>query len=399
MGAFFTNYQVRSDSAEKVMDVVARSVKTRAYISPPKDGWVTVYDETSDDQDERELQRLAKVISKELSTTVFAFLDHDSDILIYYLYERGEIADEYNSNPDYFEPANEKTRKRCRGNPQAILKHCVSGTRLEDVDKILHRPDEYGFAEEILVDLAPLLGMDQARLHLGFKYFKEEGAESLEDAQTFRLVGKGITEAERVDDQERIAEAAAAAPPAAKSPATAELYCLAIGMMMSAQSSHALAAGLAAIPGANSQAVLAQVRKKMDSSIKRMVKQCAAPQWPSGEALLAAADKGPAELAGLVATAAPQLLDQVTVHAAMADLDWLRAFVQAGGNVNAADGRGQTALMRAAGQRKAENLAYLLQAGADPNAKGPDGKTPLQFALQIKRMDAVDLLRQHGAKE
>jgi hypothetical protein len=400
MGAFFTNYQVRSDSAEKVIGVAARSVKTRAYVSPPKDGWVTVYDETSDDQDQEELQRLAKVLSRDLSTAVFAFLDHDSDILMYFLYERGEVVDEYNSNPDYFDEADEVTRTRCRGSARAVLKHCVSGTPIEIVKRILHHSDDYGFAEDILADLAPLLGMDEARLHLGFKYFTEEGAESLPDAENFQLVGKGVTEDERTDRKEKIREATAAAGPrAAKGTSASDLYCMAIGMITMARGSSVLPPGVTAIPGINRQEVLAQVRKKMDATIKRMVKQCASPEWPSGEALVAAADKGPSELAGLIATGVPQLLDEAAMAAAGSDIDWLRAFVEAGANVNAANQHGSTALMRAIGQRKIENLAYLLQAGADANAKFPDGKTPLQFALQMNRMDAAELLRQHGAKE
>lgn len=404
MGAFFTNYQVRSNSAEEVIRVVAAAAKGRAYVSPPKNGWVTVYDEASDDQDENELRRLAMVISKELSTCVFAFLDHDSDILLYFLYEQGQAVDEYNSSPDYFQQANERTRQRCRGNAEALLKHCVSGTRLEDLEKIIHQPEEHPFAEEILEELAPLLGMDQARLHLGFNYFEGEAAESLEDADSFRLVGKGVTEAEQVASREKIKKAAAAAGPrGAVTPQPKDIYCIGIGMIASTrEDSDMMRTAIAAMQqqGMDGQAALARMQKTTDHMVVKMLKPCATPDWPTAETLVAAADKGPAELARLVATTTPQLLGQITVQVAgPCNLAWLRAFVEAGGNVNAVTEHGVTPLFSAVGHRKTESVAYLLEAGADVNVKGPDGRTPLQLALAMKHMDIVELLHQHGAKQ
>src|SRR5258708_5159051 len=102
MGSFLTNYQVRSDSASAVREALAGLVQSRAYVSPPKDGWVTVYDEASDHQDDVTLRRMALGLSERLKTSVLCFLVHDSDVMVYWLCRDGTLVDEFNSDPDYF---------------------------------------------------------------------------------------------------------------------------------------------------------------------------------------------------------------------------------------------------------------------------------------------------------
>jgi len=187
MGAFFTNYQVRSDSA----DDVARTLKAinksaSAYISPAKDGWVTIYEKESDSQDSAVLQRLAMGLSRGLSTDVFAFLVHDSDFLVYWLYQRGQLADEYNSAPDYFSEVDDETRERYRGNPDVLLPLCRPGTTREAVAQAL--AESSVFAEETLGQLATLLGIDPERAALGFNYFEEE-PESIADSAQYLAIG------------------------------------------------------------------------------------------------------------------------------------------------------------------------------------------------------------------
>src|SRR5438874_2591578 len=102
MGAFFTNYQLRTEDSSAVANAVKPLASPRAYVSPPKNGWVTVYEEKSDEQDDAVLRKIAMALSRSLKTAVFAFLVHDSDVLMYWLYNNGQIVDEFNSAPDYF---------------------------------------------------------------------------------------------------------------------------------------------------------------------------------------------------------------------------------------------------------------------------------------------------------
>jgi|TARA_B100000678_G_C17855510_1_gene360943 ankyrin repeat protein len=45
-----------------------------------------------------------------------------------------------------------------------------------------------------------------------------------------------------------------------------------------------------------------------------------------------------------------------------------------------------------------EIAELLIASGADVNAKGVDGETPLDLANLRNRPEAADLLRKHGAK-
>ena len=196
MGASFTNYQVRAKSASKVKKAIEPLVKSRAYVSPEKNGWVTIYDESSDDQNEATITHIATELSKSLDTAVIACLVHDSDIATYWLYQSGVLTDEFNSAPDYFgNTVDDKTRDRLSGNSDALLPLCVAGTTLEQIESVIHPPDDFPImAENVFIDLAKLLGIDDARIGLGFTYFDNEGEEILADASEFEPIGKGATQ-------------------------------------------------------------------------------------------------------------------------------------------------------------------------------------------------------------
>ena len=60
---------------------------------------------------------------------------------------------------------------------------------------------------------------------------------------------------------------------------------------------------------------------------------------------------------------------------------------------------GLTAIIYAALGGHAENVACLIAAGADINAKSKSGETALKFAEMSDRKDIIDLLKENGAKE
>jgi len=178
MGSFFTNFHIRTDSQDKVRAALTPLVKGRAYVSPPGNGWVTLYDEASDDQDETIICKTAEALSKKLHTAVLAFLVHDSDVAKYWLYRDGKLADEFNSAPDYFgESVSKATRARVRGKSEALRPLCVSGAAtMGRLEAILHPAGGQPLmAEDTVTDLAELLGIDAVRATIGFRYFEEEG--------------------------------------------------------------------------------------------------------------------------------------------------------------------------------------------------------------------------------
>ena len=67
--------------------------------------------------------------------------------------------------------------------------------------------------------------------------------------------------------------------------------------------------------------------------------------------------------------------------------------------VNAKNKNRWTALHEAAFGGRKETVELLISNGADVNAKGESGRTPLDLATQSKRnLETADLLRKHGGK-
>ncbi len=97
MGTTYSNCQVRSDSQDAVADALTKLLKEPAYISPSVGGWVGVYPEGGTTDPEE----LAKQLSASLSCGVFSWNVYDSDVFIYTLYENGKLCDTFNSDPDW----------------------------------------------------------------------------------------------------------------------------------------------------------------------------------------------------------------------------------------------------------------------------------------------------------
>jgi ankyrin repeat protein len=75
-------------------------------------------------------------------------------------------------------------------------------------------------------------------------------------------------------------------------------------------------------------------------------------------------------------------------------LDWTRKMVERGASVRR---NGWTPLHYAATGPNAAVVAYLLDQGADVNARAPNGNTPLMMAARFGTEDSVKLLVQRGA--
>jgi hypothetical protein len=100
MGAFYTNFAVASTAQDK-LSALLKKLGRNAYFSDTAGNFTFVYDEACE-QNGDETEELAKKMSRELDSVVLAAMNHDDDILIYLLYEKGELIDSYNSCPKYF---------------------------------------------------------------------------------------------------------------------------------------------------------------------------------------------------------------------------------------------------------------------------------------------------------
>jgi hypothetical protein len=338
MGAFIVNYQVRSEAAGAVRDALAPLIESRAYVSPPKNGWVTVYDEGSDTQSESVIRKLATHLSKALKTAVFAFMVHDSDVLAYWLYENGELLDEFNSRPDYFDAdVDEATCARLRGKAEVLVRFCVPGTTRDQVVSVLQPPDgEFLFAEQALADVTALLGIDDTRITLGFEYFEAEGSEILDNVDEFEPVGSGT---------ERKARTAVARP---ASPHIIDPFLIAVGMLTQewGRQMQMNLGAFGALVGSND--MMKKLRASSERIARDALKGSGLPGLPSFDELKRARDQGPDALAELLVRRTPDQITDIGITAAANQVE--------------------------------DFIAALLRHGLDPNARNINGTTPLKTA-------------------
>ena len=362
MGAFLTNYQVRSKSSPAVVKALSALLESSAYVSPEKGGWVTVYDESSEKQDEAVLTRIAAGLSRELHTAVFGFLVHDSDIAAYWLYQDGMLADQFNSAPDYFDDdIDDETRDCLRGNPEVLLPLCLTGTTSAQIEAVIQAPDGPPVgAENLLPELARLLGMDDERIGLGFEYFNENGEELLPDASEFEPVGAKALRKKKPVPQPMGQPAAPALDMSAIS------FYVAIGMLTKCWTGEAekhaklFAERFPDKLGKNDLAK--ELRKGFDRGARDFLKGLESPVYPAFEELKAARDKGPEALAKLLAERTPAHLGSIAAGAVGEEgnlENFVSALLAAGLNPNATDHHGNT-LLSLAERKGKDSLGYRL---------------------------------------
>jgi hypothetical protein len=358
MGSFFTNLHIRNASTAAICAVLPKLIDGRAYVSRESCGWVTVYCEATEDQDDETMRELAGGLSKMLRTEALGFLVHDSDIAMYWLYRDGVLADEFNSAPDYFGGhVSEKTRVRLQGNADALLPLCINGTIRDELEALLHPPDRPPFVEEIVVELAKLLGIDEARATVGFNYFNEEGAEILPDIDQFEPVGEGAKRKKPVPES----RAAAGAP-------QFDAYAIAIAMLTQTWNSKFSEGDpkIVSLFGKNTESMTGQLRDAFDKQTGSLLKQSNVPNLPTIEELIAARNQGPEALAELIARKTPGQLAEIGVGATVYGLgEFVASLLKCGLDPSAADSRGQTTLRAAENHGKDSSIYRLVKSAAE----------------------------------
>jgi hypothetical protein len=379
MGASFTNLHIRNAATQAICATLPKLTPSRAYVSPPSNGWVTVYLEVTEDQNEKTLCAFASGLSRTLKTDVLGFLVHHSDIAAYWLYRNGVLTDEFNSAPDYFGGSiDDATRVRVRGDTDVLLPLCVDGTTRAQLDEVLHPADgPPTFAEEIVTDLTKLLGIDDARASLGFNYFNEEGEQLLPDAGDFEPVGNGT---ERKVSQESVPTLddilpanpiplpvdTAEPPDENESLTTAsplpDMYPLAIAMLTQTWSDQhkETVQVYSDMFKQNTDVVFKKMLDGFDTSVRELLRKSAVSNRPTFEELKTARDQGPEALAELIAEKTPDQLTEIGVGAADCGLEaFLAALFKRGLDPNASNAQGRTTLS-AAEQHGKDSAVYRL---------------------------------------
>lgn len=122
-----------------------------------------------------EWDETSEFISRELNATVFSLHIHDSDLWMYLLYNNGEIVDQFNPVPDYWDKnITDEEFERWKGNASIVTQY-ISYVKSEDIDKYLvlwdidededentkaYPTDEFGKEEWQLLDFMTKLRLE-----------------------------------------------------------------------------------------------------------------------------------------------------------------------------------------------------------------------------------------------
>jgi ankyrin repeat protein len=429
VGASYTNYHVRTSDKAACTKALRALIHSRALITEPKNGWITVYDETSESQDIEELRRLGKALSSKLKTAVFCFLVHDSDIFLYLLYERGKSVDQFDSRPDYFGPVSEEHRKEWAGHFERLIKFAPRGTTVAKINEVM---EKHQIVEEFRAgDFASLMSIDSGRAQEGFKYAQEasHGYEIIH-ARGYSTADAGLVEAVAKRDLSTVRallEKGVSPNQTGRLDEPLLVSAIRFGQVEVAESLVAAGADVFArggqlggdsiwIASAEGHAKILELllsKAKGDERLQRSLDVAFASAVAGGhlEAIRLLLDAGAdankcdekgntmllvACLRGLEGIWELQMKRPFPEQPGRPKTDWpkvVEALLKAGANPNFQTKEGVSALMAAASRGLREVCIVLINSGADPNLKTTTGLTAAAIAKTAGHHSLEALLR------
>jgi ribosomal protein S18 acetylase RimI-like enzyme len=155
---------VQTDDAAGIERAVAQFVprlgrSERTVVYPPANGWVCVEDELCS-REPSLLRRLAQELSYRTGGVVLLLGVEQGAVVRYVLFERGSLADEYASVPEYFGPLAPGDVVALAANPTVVAR--LTGAdpgQVRSVARTASSPAELPAPEELVQQLADVLGL------------------------------------------------------------------------------------------------------------------------------------------------------------------------------------------------------------------------------------------------
>src|SRR5438105_27472 len=145
-----------------------RQAGRASFVAPPQHGYVVVYDREVDELRTDAAILVGTLLSKEFGVPVLCVLNYDDDILCYWLFEQGQLIDEFNSRPDYFEQRPEEFQPQ-GGDLGRLCSSLVAPTGPAEVENVL-RKKHYVLVVDQHMELANALGLPPCSVGLGYDY-------------------------------------------------------------------------------------------------------------------------------------------------------------------------------------------------------------------------------------
>ncbi len=370
MGLFCVNFHFRTMDDKALAEALDRRGVGHYHIAPAKGGWTSLYEEQASEQDDRRIRELGGGLSRDLHVPCIAFLVHDSDVACYWLFDNGELLDEYNSDPGYFDSHTDARPSPSGGHADVLARYCQPGVTPFELASMLgeKRVRETVFADEVIRRLARALGIDRGRAIADYRDMDGDGGPGGWDGGD-----------EDDDDDNDDDEGGGPGSPAVRA-----------GLVERLAKRFGFDAGSAPADPRSTALVEAAARGDTDEIDRLLAEGVAVDGVAPAPIPVGAMNPG---LAQLFPGGRPQMV-MTPLLAAIAHKQ--RAAVlrllKGGADPGRVDPHWGTAVHAATGSGDVEMLRLLIEQGADVNARSAHGQTPLQ-ALSASRA-AVDRLAQ-----
>jgi hypothetical protein len=155
---------VQTDDHDRVEQAVAKYLprigrSASTVVGPPRNGWTRVDDELCS-RDPRALRRLGREVSLALGSIVLTLGVEEGAVVRYVLWDRGGVADEYASVPEYFGALPPGDIVALGANP--TVAHRLTGAdpaQIRAVARTASSPDQLPPPDELQAQLAEALGV------------------------------------------------------------------------------------------------------------------------------------------------------------------------------------------------------------------------------------------------
>jgi hypothetical protein len=162
----FGSIHVQTDDVDAVVRGVRQFVPRMpgnsqgSVVSPPRNGWVTVYDELADREPEM-LRRLARELSDRMGAVVLLLGVEEGQVVRFVLFERGRVMDEYLSVPEHHGELPPGDVIALSANPTVVAR--LTGADPGEVRRVVRtgkRLEDLAPARELLTEVAAVLGVE-----------------------------------------------------------------------------------------------------------------------------------------------------------------------------------------------------------------------------------------------
>ncbi len=162
MGNFYSNITLTTDARDKVINFLVDE-KRHTFVYPI-DGFICVFP-----KNDEILFELAEQLSSNFKCSAFSVIIHDDSLLLYKLFDSGNLLDDYNSCPGYFSGVNQPSTG---GNAEKLCSVYSVPDERDSLEEILRK--EYTFESNRHDAIIAKINLPYCTVGGGFGYLQED---------------------------------------------------------------------------------------------------------------------------------------------------------------------------------------------------------------------------------